>query len=81
MTGYEEDDVKCLENLVLASLDKSIDEVVLSMFGDFKKLENCGVKFVCDCSKEKFEKGLKTLSKSSGFISYTKNFRWFWQFC
>ena len=63
MTGYEEEDVKCLENLVLASLDKNIDDVVLSMFSDFKKLENCGIKFVCDCSKDKFENGLRTLNK------------------
>ena len=63
MTGYEEEDVKFLEDLKLASLDKNIDEVVLEMFSDFKKLENCGVKFVCDCNKEKFEKGLKTLDK------------------
>ena len=63
MTGYEEEDVKYLENLTLAKLDKKIEDVVLSMFVDFKKLENSGVKFACDCSKEKFEKGLKTLNK------------------
>ena len=63
MTGYDEEDVTFLENLTLASLDKNIDEVVLRMFADFKKLENTGVKFICDCSKEKFEKGLKTLKK------------------
>ena len=63
ITGYDEEDVEFLENLKLANLDKKIDDVVLEMFSDFKKLENCGVKFVCDCSKEKFEKGLKTLNK------------------
>ena len=63
MTGYDEEDVEFLEKLNLANLDKNIDEVVLEMFSDFKKLENCGVRFVCDCSKEKFEKGLKTLKK------------------
>ena len=63
MTGYEEEDVKFLEELKLAGFDKNIDDVVLEMFADFKKLENSGVKFVCDCSKEKFENGLKTLKK------------------
>lgn len=63
ITGYDESDVEYLENLTLASLDKNIDEVINSMFNDFKKLENCGVKFACDCSKEKFEKGLRTLNK------------------
>ena len=63
MTGYEEEDIAFLENLKLASLDSNIDEVVLNMFSDFKKLENCGVRFVCDCNKEKFEAGLKTLNK------------------
>ena len=60
MTGYDESDLKALEELKLASLDKKIDDVVVEMFSDFKKLENCGVKFVCDCSKEKFENGLKS---------------------
>ena len=63
MTGYDEEDVKFLEELKLANLDKNIDDVVSEMFSDFKKLENMGVKFVCDCSKEKFEAGLKTLNK------------------
>ena len=63
ITGYEEEDVVFLENLVLSKLDRNIDEVVCSMFNDFKKLANNSVKFVCDCSKEKFEKGLKTLDK------------------
>ena len=29
----------------------------------FKRLENTPVRFVCDCSKEKFEKGLRSLNK------------------
>lgn len=63
ITGYEEEDVEYLENLKLAKLDKKIEDVVFEMFRDFKKLENSGVKFACDCNKEKFEKGLKTLNK------------------
>ena len=63
MTGYEESDVEYLENMQLASLDKDIDDVVLAMFDDFKKLENTSVNFACDCSKEKFEEGLKSLKK------------------
>ena len=63
MTGYEEEDIAFLENLKLANLDSNIDEVILSMFADFKKLETCTVKFVCDCNKKKFEEGLKTLNK------------------
>jgi molecular chaperone Hsp33 len=63
MTGYEESDVEYLEKLSLASLDKNIDDVVLSMFSDFKKLENTKVSFACDCGKEKFEKGLRSLKR------------------
>ena len=63
MTGYSEEDVAYLEKLNLSNLDKKIDECILDMFSDFKRLENTGVKFVCDCSKEKFEKGLRTLDK------------------
>lgn len=63
MTGYSEEDVKCLEELKLASLDKKIDECIIEMFSDFKRLENTPVKFVCDCSKEKFEQGLRALNK------------------
>lgn len=63
MTGYDEEDVAYLENLKLSNLDKNIDECILDMFGDFKRLENTPVKFACDCSKSKFEKGLMSLNK------------------
>lgn len=63
MTGYDESDVEYLENMNLASLDRNIDDVIGSMFNDFKKLENTPVKFACDCSKAKFEGGLKSLKK------------------
>lgn len=63
MTGYEEDDLEYVENLKLESLDKKVDDCIISMFSDFKRLENTGVKFRCDCSKEKFEKGLSSLKK------------------
>jgi len=63
MTGYEESDVEYLEKLTLASLDRNIDDVVVSMFSDFKKLENTPVSFACDCSKSKFEGGLRSLKK------------------
>ena len=33
------------------------------MFDDFKRLENTPVKFACDCSKSKFEKGLMSLNR------------------
>ena len=33
------------------------------LFEDFKRLENTGVKFACDCGKKKFEEGLKSLNK------------------
>lgn len=63
MTGYTEEDVECLEKLKLASLDKNIDECITEMFSDFKRLENTPVSFACDCSKEKFENGLRALNK------------------
>lgn len=63
MTGYKEEDIEYLEKLTLSNLDKNIDECIVDMFSDFKRLENTPVKFVCDCSKEKFEKGLKSLNK------------------
>ena len=63
MTGYIEEDVQYLETLTLANLDKCVDDSINDMFSDFNCLEKTEVKFVCDCSKEKFEKGLKTLNK------------------
>ena len=63
MTGYREEDIEYLEKLTLSNLDKNIDECILEMFSDFKRLENTPVRFVCDCSKEKFEKGLRSLNK------------------
>lgn len=63
MTGYSEEDVEYLEKMTLATLDKNIDVCINDMFPDFKRLENTGVKFACDCGKEKFEKGLKSLNK------------------
>lgn len=63
MTGYEEEDVEYLEKLTLANLDKKVDDCIIEMFSDFKRLENTPVKFVCDCNKEKFEKGLRALNK------------------
>jgi len=63
MTGYKEEDVEYLENLTLSNLDKKIDECIFEMFSDFKRLENTSVKFACDCSKTKFEKGLMSLNK------------------
>lgn len=63
MTGYDDGDVEFLENLKLSSLDKNIDDVILEMFNDFKKLENTPIKFACDCNKEKFIGGLKSLGK------------------
>ena len=63
MTGYGEDDIEYLEKLNLSNLDKKVDDCILEMFSDFKRLENTPVKFVCDCSKSKFEKGLRSLNK------------------
>ena len=63
MTGYLEEDVEYLEKLTLSKLDKNVDKCIEEMFNDFKRLENTPVKFACDCSKEKFEKGLKSLNK------------------
>ena len=63
MTGYKEEDVEYLEKLTLSSLDKNIDDCIIEMFSDFKRLENTPVKFACDCCKEKFENGLKALNK------------------
>ena len=63
MTGYREEDIEHLENLSLANLDKNIDECIVEMFADFKRLENTPVSFICDCSKNKFESGLKSLNK------------------
>ncbi len=63
MTGYDEEDIEFLEKLSLGTLDEDIDKVISGMFDDFKRLENVPVRFVCDCSKEKFAKGLKSLKK------------------
>lgn len=63
ITGYGEDDIEYLEKLNLSNLDKNVDECIVNMFSDFKRLENTPVKFVCDCSKFKFEKGLRSLNK------------------
>ena len=63
MTGYKEEDVEYLEKLTLATLDKNVETCIGEMFEDFKKLENTPVSFTCDCSKEKFENGLRTLNK------------------
>ena len=63
MTGYGEEDIEYLEKLKLPNLDKKVDDCILEMFSDFKRLENTPVKFVCDCSKSKFEKGLRSLNK------------------
>lgn len=63
MTGYKEEDVEYLENLTLSNLDQKIDDCIFEMFSDFKRLENTPVKFTCDCSKTKFEKGLMSLNK------------------
>ena len=63
MTGYQEEDIEYLENLTLSNLDKNIDECIFDMFPDFKRLENTPVSFTCDCSKAKFEKGLRSLNK------------------
>lgn len=63
MTGYMEEDIEYLEKLELASLDKNVEEAISTMFSDFDKLEQSSVSFVCDCSKEKFEKGLQSLNK------------------
>ena len=63
ITGYDDDDVEFLEKLTLSNLDKQIDECILDMFSDFKRLENTPVKFTCDCSKSKFESGLASLNK------------------
>jgi len=63
LTGYEEEDVKFLENLKLSIID-DLDKNISDMFEDFEKLDVIDVKHVCDCSKEKFSRGLATLSNS-----------------
>lgn len=63
MTGYDEEDLEYVENLKLATLNKKVDDCILEMFSDFKRLENTPVRFTCDCSKEKFENGLRSLKK------------------
>lgn len=63
ITGYDEEDVEYLENLKLSNLNNKIDDCIKDMFEDFKRLENTPVKFACDCSKDKFEKGLMSLNK------------------
>lgn len=63
MTGYDEEDLEYVENLKLATLNKKVDDCILEMFSDFKRLENTPVRFTCDCSKEKFENGLRLLKK------------------
>jgi molecular chaperone Hsp33 len=61
ITGYEEDDVVFLENLKLEKID-NLEDNIKTMFPDFEKLEEIKVKDFCDCSKNKFEGGLATLS-------------------
>ena len=61
ITGYEEEDVVFLENLKLEKID-NLEDNIKTMFPDFEKLEEIKVKDFCDCSKNKFEGGLATLS-------------------
>ena len=61
LTGYDEDDVKFLEELKLEKIT-NLEENIKSMFEDFTKLEEMEIKDFCDCSKNRFEGGLATLS-------------------
>jgi len=61
ITGYEEEDVVFLENLKLEKID-NLEENIKTMFSDFEKLEDMPIRDFCDCSKNKFEGGLATLS-------------------
>jgi molecular chaperone Hsp33 len=61
ITGYDEEDVVFLENLKLESIT-NVEENIKTMFEDFEKLEEMEIKDFCDCSKNRFEGGLATLS-------------------
>ncbi len=61
ITGYEEEDVTFLENLKLENIT-DVETNIKSMFEDFEKLETTEIRTFCDCSKNKFEGGLATLS-------------------
>ena len=61
ITGYDEEDVVFLENLKLESIT-NVEENIKTMFKDFEKLEEMEIKDFCDCSRNRFEGGLATLS-------------------
>ena len=61
ITGYEEEDVVFLENLKLENIT-DVEENIKTMFEDFEKLEEMEIKDFCDCSRNRFEGGLATLS-------------------
>jgi molecular chaperone Hsp33 len=61
ITGYDEEDVVFLENLKLESIT-NVEENIKTMFEDFEKLEEMEIKDFCDCSRNRFEGGLATLS-------------------
>ena len=61
ITGYEEEDVVFLENLKLENIT-NVEENIKTMFEDFEKLEEMEIKDFCDCSRNRFEGGLATLS-------------------
>lgn len=61
ITGYEEEDVEFLEKLKLENIT-DLEDNIKSMFNDFVKLEEMEIKEFCDCSRNRFEGGLATLS-------------------
>lgn len=60
ITGYEDSDVEFLEHLKLSKID-NLEKNIKDMFEDFERLEQIEIKDICDCSKEKFFKGISTL--------------------
>ena len=61
ITGYDEEDVTFLENLKLENIT-DLEGNIKAMFEDFVKLEELEIKEFCDCSRNRFEEGLSTLS-------------------
>lgn len=83
ITGYSEEDLKFLENLKVSSLEENIEVSLEKMFDDLEILEKGIVAFKCDCNKEKFINGLKSLNKEelTKIIEEDKNIEVVCNFC
>ena len=71
LPDYDENDIAYLEELLkelrpissVLEKDDDLDKYLLSLFADGKVLERKTLRYHCDCSRERFLKGLLTLPK------------------